>query len=116
MPTAGFLMSKFFLFIVAISISLVLGTAVAVTYFRFGEPLLRRVKIRVAPVVGVGTGLMIARFFQMGILGGTIRKSAGLVVLNAGKAAVFVGVGHWLHDTPPVFRADNAAFLDLFRG
>ncbi|MEA2890261.1 MAG: hypothetical protein QOI05_1054 [Bradyrhizobium sp.] len=33
MPTAGFLMGKFFLIIVAISIALVLGTAVAVTYF-----------------------------------------------------------------------------------
>jgi hypothetical protein len=32
-PAAGFLMGKFFLFIVAISIALVLGTAVAVTYF-----------------------------------------------------------------------------------
>jgi hypothetical protein len=33
MPTAGFLMGKFFLIIVAISIALVLGIAVAVTYF-----------------------------------------------------------------------------------
>jgi hypothetical protein len=33
MPTAGFLMGKFFVIIVAISIALVLGTAVAVTYF-----------------------------------------------------------------------------------
>jgi hypothetical protein len=33
MPSAGILMGKFFLFIVAISILLVLGTAVVVTYF-----------------------------------------------------------------------------------
>jgi hypothetical protein len=33
MPTARFLMGKFFLIIVALSIALVLGTAVAVTYF-----------------------------------------------------------------------------------
>ncbi|MEA2822480.1 MAG: hypothetical protein QOJ86_4484 [Bradyrhizobium sp.] len=33
MPTAGFLMGKFFLFIVAISIALVLGTALLVTHF-----------------------------------------------------------------------------------
>jgi hypothetical protein len=33
MPTPGILMGKFFLFIVAISIALVLGTAVVVTYF-----------------------------------------------------------------------------------
>jgi hypothetical protein len=32
-PAAGFLMGKFFAIIVAISIALVLGTAVAVTYF-----------------------------------------------------------------------------------
>jgi hypothetical protein len=33
MPAAGILMGKFFLIIVAISIALVLGTAVMVTYF-----------------------------------------------------------------------------------
>jgi hypothetical protein len=33
MPSAGILMGKFFLVIVAISIALVLGTAVVVTYF-----------------------------------------------------------------------------------
>jgi hypothetical protein len=33
MPAAGFLMGRFFVIIVAISIALVLGTAVAVTYF-----------------------------------------------------------------------------------
>jgi hypothetical protein len=33
MPSAGILMAKFFLVIVAISIALVLGTAVVVTYF-----------------------------------------------------------------------------------
>jgi hypothetical protein len=33
MPAAGVLMGKFFLFIVAISIALVLGTAVVITYF-----------------------------------------------------------------------------------
>jgi hypothetical protein len=33
MPAAGIPMGKFFLFIVAISIALVLGTAVVVTYF-----------------------------------------------------------------------------------
>jgi hypothetical protein len=33
MPSAGILMGKFFLFIVAISIALVLGTALVVTYF-----------------------------------------------------------------------------------
>jgi hypothetical protein len=33
MPPEGILMGKFFLVIVAISIALVLGTAVAVTYF-----------------------------------------------------------------------------------
>jgi hypothetical protein len=33
MPAAGTLMGKFFLVIVAISIALVLGTAVVVTYF-----------------------------------------------------------------------------------
>jgi hypothetical protein len=33
MRAAGILMGKFFLFIVAISIALVLGTAVLVTYF-----------------------------------------------------------------------------------
>jgi hypothetical protein len=33
MPSVGILMGKFFLFIVAISIALVLGTAVVVTYF-----------------------------------------------------------------------------------
>ena len=33
MPSAGILMGKFFLFIVAVSIALVLGTAVLVTYF-----------------------------------------------------------------------------------
>jgi hypothetical protein len=33
MPAAGILMGKFFLFIVAISIALVLGTAMVVTYF-----------------------------------------------------------------------------------
>jgi hypothetical protein len=33
MPTAEILMGKFFLIIVAISIALVLGTAVVVTYF-----------------------------------------------------------------------------------
>jgi hypothetical protein len=33
MPAAGILMGRFFLFIVAISIALVLGTAVLVTYF-----------------------------------------------------------------------------------
>jgi hypothetical protein len=33
MPTAGILMGKFFLFIVAVSIALVLGTAMVVTYF-----------------------------------------------------------------------------------
>jgi hypothetical protein len=32
-PAAGILMGKFFLVIVAISIALVLGTAVVVTYF-----------------------------------------------------------------------------------
>jgi hypothetical protein len=33
LPVAGILMGKFFLVIVAISIALVLGTAVVVTYF-----------------------------------------------------------------------------------
>jgi hypothetical protein len=33
MPSAGILMGRFFLFIIAISIALVLGTAVVVTYF-----------------------------------------------------------------------------------
>jgi hypothetical protein len=33
MPAAGILMGKFFLFIVAISIALVLGTALLVTHF-----------------------------------------------------------------------------------
>ena len=33
MPAAGILMGKFFLVIVAISIALLLGTAVMVTYF-----------------------------------------------------------------------------------
>jgi hypothetical protein len=33
MPAAGFLMGKFFIFIIAISIALVLGTAVVVNYF-----------------------------------------------------------------------------------
>jgi hypothetical protein len=33
MPAAGILMGKFFLFIVAISIALVLGTAILVTHF-----------------------------------------------------------------------------------
>jgi hypothetical protein len=33
MPSAEILMGKFFIFIVAISIALVVGTAVAVTYF-----------------------------------------------------------------------------------
>jgi hypothetical protein len=33
MPAVGFLMGKFFLFIVAISIALLLGTAILVTHF-----------------------------------------------------------------------------------
>jgi hypothetical protein len=48
--------------------------------------------------------------FQFGSLfpAGTLlfsgRQFVGLAVLNVGKAAIFVGVGHWLHDTPPIFQ------------
>jgi len=78
MRAAGILISKLFLAIAAIGIAL--GTAVVVSCFQFGEPLFRRVKVGVAPVVGVRTGFVIARPSQMRILCGPIRKFAGLVV------------------------------------
>jgi hypothetical protein len=31
--------------------------------------------------------------------------------LNFGKPAVFVGAGHWLHDTPPIFSNQIMRFL-----
>jgi len=46
---------------------------------------------------------MVPRFLQMRFLGGSGREFCGFLDLNFGKPAVFVGAGHWLHDTPPIF-------------
>jgi hypothetical protein len=46
---------------------------------------------------------VIARFFQMRLPGGSGWELVSLVGFNMTKATVFVGVGHWLHDTPPIF-------------
>jgi hypothetical protein len=39
----------------------------------------------------------------MGFPGGAGRKFVGLVDFDIAEATVLVGVGHWLHDTPPIF-------------
>jgi hypothetical protein len=47
---------------------------------------------------------MIPRIAQMRFPGCPGRKFAGFLCLGLAEAAVFVGVGHWLHDTPPIFQ------------
>jgi hypothetical protein len=54
---------------------------------------------------------MVPRFFQMRFLGGSGREFCGFLDLNLGKPAVFVGAGHWLHDTPPIFSNQIMRFL-----
>jgi hypothetical protein len=49
------------------------------------------------------TGFVIARSFQMRLLGGSGWKLVSFVGFDITKATVFIGVGHWLHDTPPIF-------------
>jgi hypothetical protein len=39
----------------------------------------------------------------MRFFGGAGRQPGGLAGLDIAEAAVFLGVGHWLHDTPPIF-------------
>jgi hypothetical protein len=54
---------------------------------------------------------MVASAFAKRILIVTGRQPIGLIRFDPRTAAVFVGVGHWLHDTPPIFRSDNVHFL-----
>jgi hypothetical protein len=54
---------------------------------------------------------MVPRFFQMRFPGGSGREFCGFLDLNFGKPAVFVGAGHWLHDTPPIFSNQIMPFL-----
>jgi hypothetical protein len=45
----------------------------------------------------------------MGFLCGPGRQPFGFLFFYCGEAAIFAGVGHWLHDPPPIFfRPDNA--------
>jgi hypothetical protein len=51
----------------------------------------------------VGTGFVIARSSAVLILLGAWRQLVSSSGLNVAEATVFIGVGHWLHDTPPIF-------------
>jgi hypothetical protein len=48
-------------------------------------------------------GFVISRLLQMAFPCRPGRKLASFLCLDFRKAAVFVGVGRWLHDTPPIF-------------
>jgi hypothetical protein len=48
---------------------------------------------------------MVARFPAMRIPAGAGRQLFGFAAFNVSEAAMFVGVGHWLHDTPPIFQS-----------
>src|ERR1700694_2495773 len=74
---------------------------------------LRRVKIRIPPVLRMRARLMVARLFQMRFLGRAGRKPGGFLGFDIAEGAVFLGVGHWLHDTPPIC-SDNACFSNPF--
>jgi hypothetical protein len=65
---------------------------------------IRRVKIRISPAIRMRAAFVIPRLLQVGFPRGPGRKLLGLVVFDLAKATVFVGVGHWLHDTPPIFQ------------
>src|SRR3979409_1320704 len=73
---------------------------------------IRRMKIGIPPVLRMRARLMVARLFQMRFLGGAGRKPGGFIGFDIAKAAVFVGVGHWLHDTPPIF---SVRIMRVFR-
>jgi hypothetical protein len=49
------------------------------------------------------TGFVVPSLFQTVFLGWSGRKLVSFLGFDFAKAAVFVGVGHWLHDTPPIF-------------
>jgi hypothetical protein len=68
------------------------------------SPSLRGFECRIAPIAGVRTGFVVLRFFQMGILGYPGLQLSGFLFLYFGEATIFAGVGHWLHDTPPIFQ------------
>jgi hypothetical protein len=63
----------------------------------------RLVKVGVAPVLRVSAGFVIARSLTVAVLFCTRRQIVGSSSFNVAKAAIFVGVGHWLHHTPPIF-------------
>jgi hypothetical protein len=48
---------------------------------------------------------------QVGFFCRSCRKLPGFLCFLFPKAAMFVGVGHWLHDTPPIFQVRQCAFL-----
>ncbi len=62
------------------------------------------VQIRVTPVVRVRLLFMVAGAFAQRILIVTGRQLVGLIRFDPRTAAVFVRVGRWLHDTPPIFQ------------
>jgi hypothetical protein len=75
------------------------------------------VQIRASPIGGVRVPFVVACFFAkriliLAILAG--RKLVGPGRIKTSEAAVFVGVGHWLHDTSDFFSSDNAWFLFPF--
>jgi hypothetical protein len=55
---------------------------------------------------------MIARLLQMGFPGVSCRKLAGFLGFELAEAAVLIGVGHWLHDTPPIFQIGQCVFSE----
>lgn len=65
--------------------------------------LLRRAKARIPPVFRVRTGFVVPGVLQMDFFISSGWKLVRFLCFNFPKAAVLVGVGHWLHDTPPIF-------------
>ena len=50
------------------------------------------------------TGFVVPGIFQMGFFGPPGRQLVSFLGFGLPEAAEFVGVGHWLHDTPPIFQ------------
>src|SRR5947209_17579089 len=63
---------------------------------------------RIAPIAGMRAGLVIARFFQMGVPGGPGCQLLGFLLLYFSEAAIFAGVGTGFMTPPIFFRSDNA--------
>jgi hypothetical protein len=61
-------------------------------------------QIWVAPIGWVRFRFVVAGLLAKRVLILAERQIVGLPRIDLSKAAVFVSVGHWLHDTPPIFQ------------